>query len=603
MLAKFKLIRGAGMAVAATLGMSAATVQQAEASERWRFEDFRDSAAAFSCGGANAAGYQACAALRCGPSGAIQFFLEDVRGGVSRQGKVTSSPGFSDNVNWNRVPNPRSGGADFIASGLNMAALLSALRSNNTMGAVVNDRVKRSRGEIYFTLNGSSRAIGRLEDRCAQLAARGPAGGPVAAPPPRRGSERWEFVQYRDSAAAVSCRIGGRREICATFYCDTAGRTRFGVDGLNESNRQSRDGRILMGRAARATQFRLEEGPQGGQRLYAAVNRAATEELLERARSRDDFAVEIQGRRTPIVFTLAGATRALNQLERACRPAAVRPQTSAWRFTEFRGGGKAESCGVWPGRNGQGRQICATMYCLRDSGLQFGVDGLNENANRGPRDGVIRVDGGGLRTVIYEVTEGPERDQRIWTSNHPRPDRLADLLRGGSDLRLDVERRKGPLFFTLRGSSRALNQLEARCEEVADRRDRRRDRREGRAVYNRYVSEVVGRWGGGRFGSCAGGGWLFNEGNLSTPDGAFCARVFVSEVASGPLAGGVAILGSECQGGARARRGEDRTFETRRDGPDMLVRLSDNPGVRLGDENFSIQLGGGVRTARLRRCR
>ena len=456
---RFDIVSRTTAVIAAALSFGAVSAPEAVASERWRFEEFRGGGLAQSCGGRGA--YTACATLSCGENGAIAFSLEDLSPGapIDRKGLITVSPsGHRDRITWSRLPDSRTGGRAFVASGLNLGALVSRLKSGSSMGAVINDRIKRSRGEIAFTLGGSSRAIRRLEARCTRLA------------------ERYDGRPRRDIAPAPA----------------------------------------------------------------------------------------------PVV------------------------ETSPWRYTELRGGGKAESCGRF-GR----RDICATLFCRRGGELQFGLDGLNEDRGRDQRRGVLRV-GRGDRPTLFTLATGPQRDQDIYVADHPRTDRLAERLKAASDLEIEIEPRKRPLYFSLINSGRAINRLQNRCEAVAARRELRRERRDERRVVNRYRDEVRGRWGDRV--SCRSGGWRFGQNSLSTPDGAVCDRIQVAELDRGPLAGGVAVRGTQCRGGSPRRRGEDRVFETYPEGDELILRaVNEGDGLRLGD-NVIIQLRPRSETRRLFLC-
>lgn len=440
--------RWAAAGAAALLGV-AAGAEDAAASDRWRVDESRNGAIAYSCGGTGA--YTACATISCDVSGQILFGLEDLSPSapIKRVGLITS-PGFKDNIRWVVDNRPGRRGKSFVATNLNLGALIGVMKRGASMGAVINDRIKRTRGEITFSLSGSSRAINAVENRCARLASRGGGGG---------------------------------------------------------------------------------------------ANRGGNDGFVETA------------------------------------PAPVVVETSRWRYQQFRGGGLAQSCGQF-GR----REICATMFCRRDSGLVFALDGLNEDgaANRAGRLTI----GGRSRAVDFTLVEGPRRDEAIYAADHPNTERLSDLLRGGSELEVDIAPRRRPLLFTLAGSSRALNRLEDRCVAVEERVERRQARREQRAqreLLRIYNEELVGVWGDTL--TCLTGGWRFQAGQLSTPNGYECDRVLVAE-GEGDA---VLIRGAECV--RRGRNASDVTFEALRDGSRLLLRRADRGGgfIRVRECRVSLR--------------
>ncbi|MEM9724552.1 MAG: hypothetical protein AAF909_03695 [Pseudomonadota bacterium] len=596
--------KGAAILAASVL-VSGLDAGRAEASEPWRYAQSRDGARAQSCGGAGA--YTACATVKCGVDGQLRFALENVspNAPVRRDGIITA-PNFRDRVAWLADPSLRNGRVNIVADGVNMAALIARLKAANIFGAVINDDIKRARGEISFTLNGSSRAISRVELQCGRLAAdfgrgggfRGGRPAPLPPEPDFAAGGPWRFTNFANGARADSCGRFGRRDICATFYCAADGELRFGLDGLAERNRAARAGGITIGRFSRRATFNLEAAPGRNGAIYAS-NVARVDELADRARSGRELVVAVEPRERALVFSLAGSSRALGALERRCDELAA-PATSPWRFTEFRRGGMAQSCGIFDGgRSGRGREICATVYCVRGSGLRFGLDGLGEN-RRDRRRGRVVV-GGFDRSVTFGLAEGPALGDTLYQADLPRPGRFAQRLKSGSELTVAVEPRATPLSFRLTNSSRAIGRLENRCAAVAGRRGAAPPpppvpgrRGGGDPLFARYEATMLGAWAQNNRACGLRQTWRFTSDSIVDRDGAICDLQLEGVQGNAVIASGVNCRGGQAAAGAErifaGSRNADGALSLTVSRPDGRVRIRD--GVRLrvqpGDQQFRL---------------
>lgn len=452
----------------------------------------------------------------------------------------------------------------------------------------------------------------------------------AATPQPAAASSLWTYRDGLNGPQAVSCGRFNDTTLCAKVYClAPEGRLRLGLDGIVERLGGETGGAVRVGGFDRETSWRVAAGPTGDDRIWEAGVRDM-DRLLRRMKNESVMTLVFGERRLNLRFTLGGSAAAINAVERACadirrgpRPGGPRPgtdrpgldrpgidrpgpppradrpvpppivedrrptqPTSPWRFSPFRGGGLAESCG----RFGK-RDVCAVFYCRRGE-LSFGLDGLNERRD-GVRAGAIAVDGF-RRDVDFRLSTGPRDGEEAWVADLRRERRFAEQAMRGSVMSVAIEPRDRPFRFTLRNSSNAVGRLLDRCDRVGDRRGRR----EARQIIRQYRDEVVGRWGDRN--ACRAGGWDFQEAALATPGGLVCQRVQVAD-AEGDGGGGLLLIrGLQC-----ARRGvpvKNQEFEALRDGPDLLLR-SDFGSFGVEIERGQVTIGRRGRTIRLDRCR
>lgn len=148
-----------------------------------------------------------------------------------------------------------------------------------------------------------------------------------------------------------------------------------------------------------------------------------------------------------------------------------------WRFDRERGGGVAESCGVF-----DGERLCVAVYCGRGvDGLEVGLTGWEPRGRGDRRRGAIEVDGRGRQATYLRENEPVIGD--IWRLEMGRGERrLIERMKAGWRLSVDIAAR-GPAYdFTLAGSRRAIERLEQRCSRQARRDvDHGRQRRDDRA--------------------------------------------------------------------------------------------------------------------------
>lgn len=142
-----------------------------------------------------------------------------------------------------------------------------------------------------------------------------------------------------------------------------------------------------------------------------------------------------------------------------------------WRFDRERGGGVAESCGIFGGE-----RVCAAVYCGRGvRGYEIGLTGYEPRGRRREREGSVLVDGRGVKAVYEHDRQGPVGE--VWRADVGRDtNRVIDRIKAGARLSMDLAD-NGPAFdFTLNGSSAAISKLERRCDRRADASGSRRDR-------------------------------------------------------------------------------------------------------------------------------
>lgn len=158
----------------------------------------------------------------------------------------------------------------------------------------------------------------------------------------------------------------------------------------------------------------------------------------------------------PIVRLCSSAALVAAGLGAATTPASA---SETWRFERVRGGGYAQSCDRFGGQ-----RVCATVYCGRGAdGLEIGLTGWEPRGRGERRDGRIAVDGRG-RNAQYELDDRSPAGE-VWRADLGRGEsRVIDRIKGGLRLSVDIAARDRAYEFTLNGSSRAISQLERRCD-------------------------------------------------------------------------------------------------------------------------------------------
>lgn len=137
--------------------------------------------------------------------------------------------------------------------------------------------------------------------------------------------------------------------------------------------------------------------------------------------------------------------------------------SETWRFERQRGGGYAQSCDRI-----RGQLVCATVYCVGDGEVDFGLTGWTPRGRGESRKGRIIVDGRG-RNATYNKVEADGLGETWRAALRRGEGRVIDRIRAGRTLEVDIAARGAPFVFTLNGSNAAIAQVERRCDRIAER--------------------------------------------------------------------------------------------------------------------------------------